>query len=545
MATYYVATYGSNSNNGTSPATPWLTLGFALGAASGTNPGLTAGDTLWIAPGTYRGSVTSTTLTGTSGNTIKIYGDPAFTRAWTAGTAGYVRITNFVTDTTTPSASQTIKITGDYIDVQDLYIDGQSSAFSTTDGGVLFIKGGNISLNRCVVTSSYNTTNQAFVWICPAGKTTLNVTKCSFFSPYCIVPYLETQGTTPYNLGASITDCVLWTNNSGIYALNQTAAQGTGLSLYNNTIISTNNGVNIENYNVASAASNIFRNNLIMSTSVGFRSAAGTLAVTQNNNIVIAPSTYQNVTPTTNTISANSMLDFGASRIQGYGALPWYAPITNALAIGAGTTTGAPLVDLYNNTWISNPTIGAIESKSESDNGQYLPTERNTSSLSILPGATSQSIEIYLGATGLTYNTSGLQAYYIRNRSTTTAISLVSQTASGSWVSGGFAEISSSNAPGLYRLDIPNAALASGTDEVTIVVKGASGTNGAVVTINLRKLQLDPNQTIGTTTVGDALSASNAGGVGKWNLSGDLLSLYAADGTLVKKLRVKSLRLDV
>jgi hypothetical protein len=39
--------------------------------------------------------------------------------------------------------------------------------------------------------------------------------------------------------------------------------------------------------------------------------------------------------------------------------------------------------------------------------------------------------------------------------------------------------------PGVYRLDIPDAAVAAGADDVTIVVRGASGTNGAVMTVTL------------------------------------------------------------
>jgi hypothetical protein len=39
--------------------------------------------------------------------------------------------------------------------------------------------------------------------------------------------------------------------------------------------------------------------------------------------------------------------------------------------------------------------------------------------------------------------------------------------------------------PGVYRLDLPDAALAAGADDVTVVVRGASGTNGAVMTIKL------------------------------------------------------------
>jgi hypothetical protein len=49
--------------------------------------------------------------------------------------------------------------------------------------------------------------------------------------------------------------------------------------------------------------------------------------------------------------------------------------------------------------------------------------------------------------------------------------------------------------PGVYRLDIPDAALAAGADDVTIVVRGASGTNGAVMTVKLSSGGLTSAQT--------------------------------------------------
>jgi hypothetical protein len=49
--------------------------------------------------------------------------------------------------------------------------------------------------------------------------------------------------------------------------------------------------------------------------------------------------------------------------------------------------------------------------------------------------------------------------------------------------------------PGVYRLDLPDAALAAGADDVTIVVRGASGTNGAVLTIKLSSGGLTEAQT--------------------------------------------------
>jgi hypothetical protein len=49
--------------------------------------------------------------------------------------------------------------------------------------------------------------------------------------------------------------------------------------------------------------------------------------------------------------------------------------------------------------------------------------------------------------------------------------------------------------PGVYRLDVPDAALAAGADDVTIVVRGASGTNGAVMTVKLSSGGLTSAQT--------------------------------------------------
>jgi len=49
--------------------------------------------------------------------------------------------------------------------------------------------------------------------------------------------------------------------------------------------------------------------------------------------------------------------------------------------------------------------------------------------------------------------------------------------------------------PGVYRVDIPDAALAVGADDVTLVVRGASGTNGAVMTIKLSSGGLTSAQT--------------------------------------------------
>jgi hypothetical protein len=136
--------------------------------------------------------------------------------------------------------------------------------------------------------------------------------------------------------------------------------------------------------------------------------------------------------------------------------------------------------------------------------------------ITIAPGSTSQSIELYLGATGLTASTSGLTARYNRTRTASVSISLVARTIAQAWTSGGFAEVDATNMPGVYRLDLPDAALAAGADDVTIVVRGASGTNGAVMTVKLSSGGLTEAQTAAAVWDEARTSHTTAGTFGQY-----------------------------
>src|ERR1700688_4940716 len=93
-------------------------------------------------------------------------------------------------------------------------------------------------------------------------------------------------------------------------------------------------------------------------------------------------------------------------------------------------------------------------------------------------GTTSKMIHVFLqnststtggGITGLVYNTSGLTAYYLlEGASSMTSVSLVTATV-GTYSSGGFKEISSTNAPGLYEIGLPNACLTGGNSRVMYI----------------------------------------------------------------------------
>jgi len=118
--------------------------------------------------------------------------------------------------------------------------------------------------------------------------------------------------------------------------------------------------------------------------------------------------------------------------------------------------------------------------------------------LSRVIGTTSQIALIFvqnnslttgLGLTGLTYASSGLVCYYKRNAASADAsVALVTATL-GTFASGGFKEVDSTNMPGVYEIGIPNAALASGADSVVLCLQGA--TNMAPVLLEIELTQVN------------------------------------------------------
>lgn len=140
----------------------------------------------------------------------------------------------------------------------------------------------------------------------------------------------------------------------------------------------------------------------------------------------------------------------------------------------------------------------------------------------IAKGATSQSLYVEVlnsssttGArlTGLVFNTSSLTAYYVRNQGSATAITLATLAAANSaWSSGGFKEVDATNMPGVYRVDVPDAAFASGADSVVVTLKGA--TNMVQVSEEVQLTAINPQDSVraGMTALPNA-AAEAAGGL--------------------------------
>lgn len=98
-------------------------------------------------------------------------------------------------------------------------------------------------------------------------------------------------------------------------------------------------------------------------------------------------------------------------------------------------------------------------------------------------GSTDKSISVFIqdssvttgaGLTGLVYNSAGLTAYYTINNGSATQITLASlASATAAHTDGGFIARDGTNMPGIYRLDLPDAVLAS-VGEVVVHLKGAT-----------------------------------------------------------------------
>lgn len=131
----------------------------------------------------------------------------------------------------------------------------------------------------------------------------------------------------------------------------------------------------------------------------------------------------------------------------------------------------------------------------------------------------------FLGKTALAFGTGGLIIGYTRSRAAFVQITLITQTVTGAYASGGFVKVDDTNAPGLYRLDLPNAALATGVDSLTVTWTGA-GTQEGEVQVDLT--DYDPNQVDKT-----GFSLSSAAILAIWEQA---FSALTTAGTIGKKL---------
>jgi hypothetical protein len=492
MATYYVRTDGNNSNTGTGPATTqaWQTIGkvFASGSV------VTGGDIVYIAPGTYTESISVLATSPTS--EVQIIGNPTASQ-FGGVNAGVVKLSAYNAAGTAVVNNNTYLITAtskNYYAFSNIVFE---SAHTNTISAVGFYTSRYIKFDKCI----FRTENIP------------GITQGS---------QLEISASTSQRLDAQITNCYFGPSNAyAIFILGQSQTSDTTkvencyfdgggserLLVYSITASITNcTFVNTSSMGISQSggSANAFltiKNCLFKRCTTAISGTSSVSGAQTYNRFVSCTNTVTNI-PASGTSTSTGVfgVDSFESLLFGLNNLQPFTSYADSPNKSFGNATGAPATDLYGVTWTgTSPDAGSGTYRvitSNPTNIQYNGgVERNASAITIAPGSTSQSIELYLGATGLTYATSGLAAYYVRNQSAPVAITLVTQTPTGAWSSGGFAEIDSSAVPGVYRLDVPNAAFSAGASDVTIVVRGASGTNGAVLTVKLSSGGLTAAQT--------------------------------------------------
>lgn len=139
--------------------------------------------------------------------------------------------------------------------------------------------------------------------------------------------------------------------------------------------------------------------------------------------------------------------------------------------------------------------------------------------LHLARGTTSKIARIFIqdlssstgaGLTGLVFNSAGLNAYYIiEGAASPVAITLVTATV-GTYTSGGFKEISSTNLPGYYEVSIPDLAIASG-NSVLVVFKGATNMPGIALEFELDAINYQDAVRAGLTSLPNAVASAANG----------------------------------
>jgi len=487
MATYYVRTDGSNANAGTGPATnqAWQTIGkiFASGSV------VTGGDIVYIAPGTYTETISVLATSPTS--EVQIVGNPTAS-LFSGVNAGVVKLSAYNAAGTAVVYNNTYLISGtskDYYSFSNLVFE---SAHTSTVSAIEFLTSRYIKFTRCIFrTENVVLINAgAQVRLTAKASTALDATfdQCYFGASNAYAFYLT--GASQLTDTTMIKNCYFDNGNSERvlpYFLTAT--------FINCTFVGGTVGIS-----QVGGSANAFitvKNCLFKRCTTGIAGTSSVSGIQTYNRFIGCTNTVTNI-PSSVTSTSDGVfgVDTFESLLFGLNNLQPFTSYLGSPNTSFGNATGAPATDLYGVTWTgTSPDAGSGTYRPVGGLGAYYPTERNASAITIAPGSTSQSIELYLGATGLTASTSGLTARYNRTRTASVSIPLVARTIAQAWTSGGFAEVDATNMPGVYRLDVPDAALAAGADDVTVVVRGASGTNGAVLTVTLSSGGLTAAQT--------------------------------------------------
>ena len=528
MPTYYVRPDGNDLNVGTAPTNAagtgaFRTVNKALSVAVG-------GDTVWIAPGTYRENVVPTITTQST--YINVYGDVNLNQvAWGSGlTAGIVRITNnLVNDVGTPSGYVLNLNNKRFYRFEDIRFEG---AFYLVGWFVNAqpLEGAGHRFTSCAFIGRQQ--QSYFYSAGPAsahnGTFDTQFSKCIFHETPMAFSGHQSQ---TWDRLLRFINCHFTVCASPLYSAFIAYFFGSGNGVegghYNQWVNCTFVGGNSQPLYIF-LSNYLSPQHLILNCLFLTSGSTATFINQQNTNGMLENYNYgYNLTRSTVTAGANSVelkytpVDTGEGYQFNFAQYIPQTPLPGGQIVGAGAvsaalggvTVTAPTTDFTGALWNQpNPTIGYVDSRvvaTVTGTGGYVPLDRSIQTVTVTAGETGKSVHVYLGSTGVTFQTPNLTCYYARNNGTSVNIPLVAGNAS-TWVSGSLYEVSAVTMPGVYKFDIPNAVIESGATTASIMLRGANAFNGAFVNINIEQ----PAQSAYLSTNGYKLLSEYAGSDG-------------------------------
>jgi hypothetical protein len=134
--------------------------------------------------------------------------------------------------------------------------------------------------------------------------------------------------------------------------------------------------------------------------------------------------------------------------------------------------------------------------------------------------------------TGLLFSDieTGGSASYARQGAARVDLTLVTQTPAGAHTDGGFVQVDATNMPGLYRCDYPDAAFATGVDQVylQLVVAAAKNAVAAPIVVDLTDVDFRDSTSMGLSNLSDLFtSLINA----QYNITGGSTTTITTNAT--------------
>jgi hypothetical protein len=480
MATYYVQPSGNNNNSGlnASNAGAWSSVSRAF-AGTGYSNIVTGGDTVYVGPGVYREGIG---ITATYNSTVMIIADPTASLFPSVSPAP-VRVTTLASDDlnqSTTIASYAVNTNNkQYVTFKKFWLEGAINAGT----------GGSIQFQECKITPAWQPTpGEAGNIINLYVGNNIN----TLFNRCFIKGGVSVLGTCSGASGIRFSNCMFQLSAVSSGAINFFSAGAAAIYWTNCTFFGASTQQVFRCYAGTPTAGSGYIYNCLIIPDYCQPTLGGAI-----QNFVYENYNAGYITRTGVDAGANTKQlyhrDFYAGPPSVYpvpNAQIFMNPLLSGNLAGAGSSAYTYDVDFMGNTWADPPSIGCMEYKSTNTIGSYLPTDKTFTNLTLAPDSTSQTIYLSVGSTGIGFSASGISCYYTRDGASPVGIGLTAQTATGAWVSGGFAEVDSTNQPGIYRLDVPNAALSSGVNKVLVSFRGAAGVNGAYCNISLNYTRL-------------------------------------------------------